>query len=244
MEKILIIAPHPDDDVIGMGGTIFNLYKKNHKIEIVYVTNGSGSKKLGIYKKLTDKEFIETRKKEAVNSIKKLCGNNHKIKQIFLNFNSLDLKKSSTALLTKFEQLLKHDFVYIPYLKDQHLTHRIVSKSVLEAIKQNNKNIKIYEYEVWSAIPFLKNTIIEDISLCIKIKQKAIKEHKTQCLILDFDEGILGKNRYNAVFSKINKKSDVKYAEIFREKKFLKKVPKHIWHLLSKFYTYCLKFIL
>ena len=38
-KKILIIAAHPDDEMLGCGGTIIKL-KKDHEIQVVFLTNG------------------------------------------------------------------------------------------------------------------------------------------------------------------------------------------------------------
>ena len=38
-KKILIISPHPDDEVLGPGGTLLKRKKKGHKIAWLIVTN-------------------------------------------------------------------------------------------------------------------------------------------------------------------------------------------------------------
>lgn len=38
--KILIVAAHADDEVLGVGGFISNLDKKKHEIKVVFLTNG------------------------------------------------------------------------------------------------------------------------------------------------------------------------------------------------------------
>jgi glucosamine-6-phosphate deaminase len=38
---ILIFSPHPDDDVISMGGTISRLVEQGHKVHIAYMTSGN-----------------------------------------------------------------------------------------------------------------------------------------------------------------------------------------------------------
>ena len=48
--KVLVLAPHPDDEVIGCGGTLKILSLKNSDIQIIYITNGV-PKKLIILKK-------------------------------------------------------------------------------------------------------------------------------------------------------------------------------------------------
>ena len=62
-DNVLITSPHPDDDVIGMGGTM-QLFNNIKNIKIVYMTNGFGG--------LKDKDSLvkSTRIKEAISSIK------------------------------------------------------------------------------------------------------------------------------------------------------------------------------
>ena len=40
-EKVLIFSPHPDDDVISMGGTLKRLNDQEHNISVAYMTSGS-----------------------------------------------------------------------------------------------------------------------------------------------------------------------------------------------------------
>jgi LmbE family N-acetylglucosaminyl deacetylase len=38
--NVLVIAPHPDDEVIGCGGTIARLIQENHSVFILILTKG------------------------------------------------------------------------------------------------------------------------------------------------------------------------------------------------------------
>jgi glucosamine-6-phosphate deaminase len=40
-KKVLVFSPHPDDDVISMGGTLCRLVKQNHDVHIAYETSGN-----------------------------------------------------------------------------------------------------------------------------------------------------------------------------------------------------------
>jgi glucosamine-6-phosphate deaminase len=40
-EKVLIFSPHPDDDVISMGGTLKTLHDEGHHVSVAYMTSGS-----------------------------------------------------------------------------------------------------------------------------------------------------------------------------------------------------------
>ena len=40
MASILVIGPHPDDEELGMGGSIIRLVSQGHRVHIVDMTNG------------------------------------------------------------------------------------------------------------------------------------------------------------------------------------------------------------
>ncbi len=40
-KRVLIFSPHPDDDVIGMGGTFIRLVQQQHEVHVAYQTSGS-----------------------------------------------------------------------------------------------------------------------------------------------------------------------------------------------------------
>ena len=54
--KVLIIAPHPDDEIIGVGGTIAKRVKDGHEVYVCVVTKGT--------EPLFDEKFIEQGRKE------------------------------------------------------------------------------------------------------------------------------------------------------------------------------------
>src|SRR5215469_8816497 len=40
-KRILVFSPHPDDDVISMGGTLIRLVEQGHQVHIAYMTSGN-----------------------------------------------------------------------------------------------------------------------------------------------------------------------------------------------------------
>ena len=55
-KKILIVAAHPDDEILGCGGTIIK-YKKFSEIEVMFMTDGVSSReknKLNTLKNLAE----------------------------------------------------------------------------------------------------------------------------------------------------------------------------------------------
>ncbi|MHA2220070.1 MAG: PIG-L family deacetylase, partial [Candidatus Hodarchaeales archaeon] len=62
--NVLILAPHPDDDVIGCGGTICKHIKNKSEVKVVYMTDGRMSKQ-----NIPINELIHIRKEEAKNAL-------------------------------------------------------------------------------------------------------------------------------------------------------------------------------
>ena len=217
-KNILIISPHPDDDVIGMGGTIVTKAHEGSNFTIVYVTNGGGSSKEGNYTDFSKEEIIKIRKLEAEASLQMLLDNPHQAEQIFLDFNSSDLFENPELYTKELNSIIErknfHE-VYLPYKNDRHPTHRAVAQLSLEVIRSKNRKFDIYAYETWDSLPVDDETIYVDITPYYKRKLSAISCHKSQCAITPFDEGIIAKNRYNAVFHKVNEKNKMEYAELF-----------------------------
>ncbi len=78
-DRVLILAPHPDDETIGCAGIIQEALAKNANIHVAYLTNGDHNELAFIvYEKrivLSQKEFIHlggVRKKEAIKAMKLL----------------------------------------------------------------------------------------------------------------------------------------------------------------------------
>ena len=227
LKKMLVIAPHPDDDVIGLGGLIAIRYTQNWVIDIVYVTNGAGSVTVGKYKNFTKQEMINLREKEAKKSIDTLLNNKtNNIKQIFMKFNSTDIMNDKESInyykkqLNNILNLSNYNEIYLPNIKDRHNTHKKITELSINVLESSKKNsiTECFYYETWDALEINKNTVKIDISNIYKQKLSAIAEHDSQCNIVPFHEGIIAKNRYNAVFSKINTLNNVDYVEIFNKK--------------------------
>lgn len=90
-DKILILVPHPDDEIMAAGGYIYTALKNKAKIKVVIITHGESfgyaiGRKLGNFLPISKKclEFGQARQKEAVRSLAKLGLNKEDI--VFLGF--------------------------------------------------------------------------------------------------------------------------------------------------------------
>jgi len=172
--RILIFAAHPDDEVLGMGGTIKKLSNQN-QVDLCVVSEGATAQ-------YTDEKMIQKRK-EACKKSSKILG----IKNIsFLDFPDmrldtiphLEMNKSLEQIISK----IKPKVVFTTPHHDLNKDHQIVFDSTLIATRSTTTGVKeILSYELPGVVktPFLHNRYV-DINNQIKYKINAFKMYKSE----------------------------------------------------------------
>ena len=170
--NILVIAPHPDDEVLGMGGTIKKLSKKN-KIILCVVSEGATAQ----YK---DKKMIKVRR-DSCKKTAKILG----ISQIqFLDYPDMRLNLSHLDINKKLEEIIekyKPEIVYTAPKNDLNLDHQVVFNSTLVACRPKSgvKQILCYEIQGNTKVPFVPN-VFENIEKEFPYKIKGFKMYKSE----------------------------------------------------------------
>lgn len=176
--RILVFAPHNDDEVLGVGGTIAKYVKEGHEVYVCEVTSG------------VDKKRLERIQSEAL-AAHKILG----VKEtIFLGLpvvglSDIPLKELNQSMFEAVEKVKPH-IAYIPHKGDMHDDHTMVAESAMVALRPvNNPQLKaIYVYETLSEtewnIPTVDNAFIPnvwmDITETIDLKLEAMSEFKSQ----------------------------------------------------------------
>lgn len=158
MKKVLVIAPHPDDEVLGCGGTIRKYSKEKAEVYVLIVTKGSP--------RLYEQTRIVNIRKEALDA--------HEILGVketrFLDFPAPDLDITSQADISmSISEVIRQwdiQVLFLPHRGDIHHDHRIVFQAGLVAARPNaHCPVKtIYSYETLSetewAAPFASEVFI------------------------------------------------------------------------------------
>lgn len=180
--KILVIAPHPDDEILGCGGTIAKYVSNGDDVYVAIVTKGCAP--------LFSVEQVGTVRGECLKA-DKLLG----IKEtIFMDFpaamiDNVPRYKFNEAFI-QLIQRIRPDIVYIPHRGDMQLDHKMVVDAAMVALRPKYQHVvkKIYAYETLSEtgwdVPNVTNEFIpnvyNDISKFIHKKIEAMQMFKTQ----------------------------------------------------------------
>ena len=172
--KVLVFAPHNDDEVLGVGGTILRYTAAGHSVYVCEVTDCRN-----------DVLRQEAKSAHALLGV---------TESVFCNLPVVGLKHMSTVAMNKaihqVVEKIRPDVVFTPFIGDMHIDHREVTESVLVAVRPvNNCSVRtVYMYETLSEtgwnIPsgektFSPNTWI-DISPVIEEKIRAMQCYQTQ----------------------------------------------------------------
>jgi len=120
MTKILVVGPHPDDQELGMGGTIAKLAQAGHDVLLLDITNGEP----------TPYGDPETRAKEAA-AAAKILG----VRRQLLGLpnrtveHTVEARHKVAGVIREFGA----EIVFTPFFEDAHPDHRAVTRIVEDA---------------------------------------------------------------------------------------------------------------
>lgn len=176
--KVLVIIPHPDDEVLGCGGTIKKHTSKGDEVYLCIVTKA--------YTPDWTQEFIDNRKKE-INCANEILG----IKEtFFLDLPTVKLdtipQKKINDLIAESIDKVKPDILYLPFEGDINKDHKLVFNASMLAVRTRLGSLikKVLCYEVlseteWGDSLFIPNLYI-DISDTLEYKLKAMSCYKSE----------------------------------------------------------------
>ena len=187
--RILVLSPHPDDDIYGCGGVLHQHHLAGAKIVSVYMTDG----RKGGTGVEPEEEIKRERKKEAQKA-GDLIGID---RMVFMDQEDSHLvsNKETISQMGSLMKEIQPDIVYVPFLIDFHPDHLVTNEILVKAMKEY-KDVICYGYEVWT--PLLPNCFV-DISDSIEIKRLALLQFETQTKRFNMVDASLGLGKYRSV---------------------------------------------
>lgn len=185
--KILVVAAHPDDEILGCGGTIARLVDEGDVTAYTLVL-GEGITSRDKIRQRTKREKDIVQLKKQGTKANKAIGINKVFTADFPDnrFDSvpfLDIVKT----IEKVKAKLKPQIVFTHFEKDLNIDHQITYKAVITATRpmQNETVREIYSFEIPSSTEWyfpgrFSPDIFFDITSSIEKKSAALLEYKTE----------------------------------------------------------------
>jgi LmbE family N-acetylglucosaminyl deacetylase len=186
--NILVIAPHPDDEAIGCGGTLRLHADRGDRITAVFPTSGE----LGL-ENLPVPEAHRIREGEA-ESAAAILG----IARLeFLRFPDWFTGEHLPSLAEKLAAIFRAEAparIYLPHPDDNHPDHRAAFPAACRALRLGGVAAEIFAYEVWT--PLARAEEIEDITGVVRVKMRAIRCYHSQLSAFRYDRAARGLAAY------------------------------------------------
>jgi LmbE family N-acetylglucosaminyl deacetylase len=187
--NVLVLAPHPDDETIGCGGTLCIHAAKGDHVGVVFLTSGE----LGL-KHLAREEAWKIREAEA-RSAAKILG----VRELtFLRCRDWELNDDLPQALERLGPILERErphVIYLPHPQEWHPDH----KAAACIAKELKFGAELRAYEVWT--PMQEYDDVIDISSVWDRKISALRCHVSQLATWPYERAIQGLNQYRGAMA-------------------------------------------
>ncbi len=151
--RVLVVAAHPDDEVLGCGGTMARLAREGYEVFTLILGEGVRSR----YEKNEDSpdigDAMDTLKKQALEA-NRILG----VKEVFFSdlpdnrFDSVDLL-DIVKVVERFKKEVKPQIIFTHSRADLNIDHRITYKAVVTATRpMSGESVRaVYSFEVLSS---------------------------------------------------------------------------------------------
>lgn len=203
--NVLVVAPHPDDEAIGCGGTIVRHAQRGDGVHVVFLSSGELSAKDRPAEEVRSLREHEARAAADVLGITR-CQ--------FLrrpDWGLGDDLEQTGAELSELVRELRPERIYVPHAGEWHPDHRAanaVTSSVLAG--DGVPSEAMLTYEVWT--PLAQYEVVEDISDQMERKLEAIRCYASQLETFDYLRAATGLNSYRGALA-----AHTAFAEVFAQ---------------------------
>lgn len=190
--RVLVLAAHPDDEVIGCGGTLRKHALAGESVVCVYLTDGAGTCGAPHLPEEEKRVLIENqaRKAGAIIGLRR---------QVFCRQRLLSAAEILDQVVNVCQEE-KPEILYLPFVTDSHAEHIEVNRLLLRLLEstQGVNPMTCVGYEVWSLL-FPNRSV--DISGTLAVKQQAIAAYGVATDAVDYVHAATGLAAYRALLN-------------------------------------------
>ncbi len=194
-KKVMVFAPHPDDETLGCGGTLARLVERCD-VKVVLVTDGSGAGGL-------PDGAATTRQREFQRALARLGITDFECLQqpdgAFVGSKILEHQ------ILKLMRAFQPNWVFMPSPLDYHRDHIRIS-SFVEPLSRRVASVEcLLFFEIWAPIPA---SHVVDVTDYMETRQAALSEHVTALACGDYLRAAEGLARYRGLYLGINRMAE------------------------------------
>lgn len=197
--RVLTLSPHPDDDVIGVGGTLVKHHQAGCALTTLVLTDGGAGDPGRERADLAQVRQSEQRAAATQLGIDSV---------LFWGEPDGGLaadEENARRLRTVLDDV-QPDLVYLPPFFDRHPDHRVVTALLYVALQGTGLEFDCGIYE--AGTPIAPNVLV-DVSAQMETKLQAVREHRSQVELVDYPDLVRAVGRWRSgAFSRT-----VQYAE-------------------------------
>jgi LmbE family N-acetylglucosaminyl deacetylase len=191
LARVVVIAPHPDDETLGLGGTLSMLGQRGCQVEIVALTDGEASHSNASCSRA---ELAAARALERVQALTALDLSNARIIQLSLPDGGLRARSDLESLVAA--HIRGADCCFAPFRRDGHPDHDAAGTAAARACEASG--VPLVEYPIWvwhwshpdrEDLPWSQARCVMLSRDAQRAKAKAIRAYRTQVEPMD---GIAG----------------------------------------------------
>ena len=193
--RVLVLAPHPDDETIGPGATLRMHADLGDTVQVLFLTAGTAGDPTGT----ADAAAYAARREREARAAAAVLGianvefwglpDNHRA-------NENDIGQIQPRLEEALRRVMP-DVVYAPHVLDQHSDHHTTAVLLQRVLANLPRAPRAFGYEVWSASAA---TWVVDVSAVYAAKLAALDCYASQLEHTDIRRFVTGLNQYRAVF--------------------------------------------
>ncbi len=205
--RVLLLAPHHDDDIIGAGGTVCRHVSRGDEVHVLIAFRGAAGDPDGRY---DPAEYVALRQREARAGGRQLGLSRYE----FWDYPE-GHEPGAAELMVAARRLAQHvralapDIVYAPWIGDYHVDHYTLARVARLALVLADFEGQAWGYEVWS--PLVPTRVVE-ISEVWERKVAALREHASQ---LDYQD-LVHKTLWLTAHRSIYLRPESRHGEAFR----------------------------
>lgn len=187
-KSVLVIAPHPDDEVFGCGGAILRHLAAGASVHVRIWTRGGFGAGPG-----TQNDYVAMRRNESLAAAQVLGYGTPEFGEV--EDRGVVYGESLVRDILALVERTQAELVYAPSVMEMHPDHRALGMAAVEAVRRRGSELRIAQYEI--GIPLRPNVLL-DITDVAARKLEAMQCFASQLEKQRYDLDIAALNRYRS----------------------------------------------